>query len=185
MESRRVFFVAQLVVSNIFSFSPLPGEMIQNWTNIFQMGWHHQLVTYGDSLLDILFGDAWKLRECRQVWHWHARNRHWRLWQGARGVETSGVRTHETNQTKCLAWQSLHSHRIHGNSIFTYHYLPTFIFSWFSWYMYHPHGFSGIEIHYFLIFNVHVWPKPLTNKYQKWFRIKKSSPKWPWFWFWD
>ena len=38
MESRRVFFVAQLVVSNIFSCSPLPGEMIQNWTNIFQMG---------------------------------------------------------------------------------------------------------------------------------------------------
>ena len=34
------------MVSNIFLFLPLLGEMISNLTNIFQMGWNHQVAIF-------------------------------------------------------------------------------------------------------------------------------------------
>ena len=57
MESKRFFFVVQVMVSIIvLSVSPVPGEMIQFDERIFQMGWfNHQLETVYLSIGGIPF----------------------------------------------------------------------------------------------------------------------------------
>ena len=94
-------FMIWLVVSNIFYFHPYLGKW-SNLTNIFQMGWNHQLVMLPSQ-------KVWKTFQMLSLTNWFVTGKTMKWWDWSRKFQTFstgiGLRNQETSLTSLPCWK--------------------------------------------------------------------------------